>query len=181
MAAAAEDDALTLLQTIERRSKANAFGLPEREETEPTWEAVGFRLGGINLLAAMDEVAELLSPPRLTAVPGAKEWVKGIANIRGTLLPVMDLGGFLGLHPVRIGRRSRVLVVRSGAMATGLLVDEVLGIRHLREDERSAESVHAGGRTDKFMNGTYRQDGKLWGVFGMRDVLESAEFMQVAL
>ena len=180
MVAAADDDALSLLQTIERRSKANAFGLPEREETEPTWEALAFRLGGVNLLAAMDEVTELLSPPRLTAVPGAKDWVKGIANIRGTLLPVMDLGGVLGLHRVRLGRRARILVVRAGAAATGLLVDEVLGIKHLRDDEHSAESIRVGGRTGKFLKGAYRHDGKVWVVFSMNEVLESAEFMQVA-
>ena len=181
MTAAADDDALALLWAIDRRSRENAFGLPERVETEPTWEAVGFRLGGVNFLSSMEEVTELLSPPRLTAVPGAQDWVKGIANVRGNLLPVMDLAGFLGFSAVRMGRRTRVLVVRSGALAAGLLVDEVLGIMHLREEERSAEAVHIGGRAAKFLRGAYRQDGKLWGVFTMQGVLESAEFIEVAL
>ena len=50
------------------------------------------------LLTRMGEVSEILDPPDYTRVPGVKDWVVGIANVRGSLLPLMDLKGFVTFH-----------------------------------------------------------------------------------
>jgi twitching motility protein PilI len=50
-------------------------------------------------------------PSQLTRVPGAKAWVKGLANVRGQLLPVLDLRQFLGSGVTPLTRNTRVIVV----------------------------------------------------------------------
>ncbi len=67
-------------------------------------------------------------------MPGVKPWVKGVANLRGRLLPVMDLGGFLGLELSKARKQRRVLVVEYNDLFVGLLVDEVVGMQHFAQD-----------------------------------------------
>jgi len=171
---------ILLLQSIERRSKAHAFELPQQLEVRNTWDGVGFRLGHMQLVAAVDEVKEILPMPRLTTVPGAKRWVLGVANIRGTLLPVLDLHGFVQGQNGTPSRRSRVLVVRHRGITAGLLVDEVLGLQHFYEEEFGNENVMADLALMGYLRGAYRQEGDSWPVFSMGALVDSPEFMQVA-
>lgn len=171
---------LLLLQEIERRSKAHAFELPQQLDIRDTWDGVGFRLGNLQMVAAVDEVKEILPLPRITAVFGAQRWVKGVANIRGTLLPVLDLRCFVQDVMTLPGRRSRILVVRHKGISAGLLVDEVLGLKHFYEEEFGAGDGEGDLAYARFLRGTYRQDGETWPVFSMAALVDSPEFMQVA-
>jgi twitching motility protein PilI len=171
---------LLLLQEIERRSKVHAVELPQQLDVRTTWDGVGFRLGNTQLVAAVDEVKEILPVPRITAVFGAQRWVKGVANIRGTLLPVMDLQGFMQGSVTLPGRRSRILVVRHKGISAGLLVDEVLGLKHFYEEEFGTDGGDSDPAYARYLRGVYRQDGESWPVFSMAALVDSPEFMQVA-
>src|SRR5690606_29439903 len=116
-----------ILAALERQSHQRGAALPVEEEGQPRWRGIGFRLDGQRFVAALEEVAEVLVCPRLSPVPRTKAWVRGIANLRGSLLPVMDLGGFLGHAPTQLTRHSRILVIHQAGVHSGLLVDEVLG------------------------------------------------------
>ncbi|WP_031798703.1 chemotaxis protein CheW, partial [Pseudomonas aeruginosa] len=96
-----------LLVDIDQRCRRLAAGLPAQQEAVQSWSGIGFRMGGRFFVAPMGEVGEVLHEPRYTQLPGVKTWVKGVANVRGRLLPIMDLCGFLGteLSPLRKQRR----------------------------------------------------------------------------
>ena len=80
-----------VLAGFERRSLAHVVGLPEQLDAPGLWRGVGYRVGQRLLASGFDEVVEILPLPQLTPVPGAQSWMLGVANIRGTLLPVVDL------------------------------------------------------------------------------------------
>ncbi len=172
-------DPFRLLLDIEARCRRNALGIPQQIEVRRTWSGIGFRVGGNHLVSRLGEVREILEYPVLTRVPGAQSWVKGIANVRGNLLPIMDLQGFLSGVPAEIGRRTRVLVIRHGDLTAGLVVDEVMGLRHFFEEEWQEAGPDVPG-LDGYLKGGYRQAGALWGVFSMRALAESQEFLYVA-
>jgi len=178
VAAARALEPLSLLLDIETRSRRNALGIPQQIEVRRSWSGIGFRVGEHRLVAALGDVREILEYPPLTRVPGALPWVKGIANIRGNLLPIMDLKGFLADEESELGRRTRVLVIRQGGLAAGLVVDEVLGLRHFFDEEASDEVPEA-GKLGEFLDGAYRQGGALWAVFSVRALAESQQFLQV--
>ena len=92
-----------ILLDIDQRCRALAAGLPSQQAAVQTWSGIGFRMGERLFVAPMGEVGEVLHEPRHTLLPGVKSWVKGVANVRGRLLPVMDLCGFFGneLSPLR--------------------------------------------------------------------------------
>ncbi len=177
---AVENDPILLLRDIEERSKRYAHGLPQQLEVQATWNGLGLRLGELQLVAPMEEISEVLTHVNLSRVPGAKPWVLGVANVRGTLLPVMDLKQYLGGEPTMMGVRSRVLVVNHQGILSGLLVDGVMGMRHFLEEEYQERFISDDAGLAAHARGSYRQGGERWGVVSLYSVLESPEFLQVA-
>ena len=69
-------------------------------------------MAGELYLVAREETREVLGvPTALTRVPGAKTWIKGLANVRGQLLPIIDLRQFLGSGVTPMTRNTRIIVV----------------------------------------------------------------------
>jgi twitching motility protein PilI len=168
-----------LLREIEYRSQTKALGIPRQIEVRRTWSGIGFRLGNANLVAPMGEVGEILEYPDLTHVPSTMAWVKGIANVRGSLLPIMDLKGFITGDLTQLQRRSRVLVMRRGGLNCGLLVDEVLGLRHFFDEEKLSSAKEVTDELQDFVDGAYRQGEQTWGIFSTRKLADNPHFMEV--
>ncbi len=179
-AAATAFDPITLLADMERRSRSHASNLPQQVETKPTWEGVGFRLGPLRLVAPLAQVTEILTGPRLTRVPGAKPWVRGIANVRGNLLPILDLSALLGGALTSPDRRSRILVAQHQGHMAGFLVGEVLGLKHFYLEEFRRELPKADEMVVRLLEGSYNHDGEQWTVFNFHSLVERPEFQQVA-
>jgi purine-binding chemotaxis protein CheW len=72
----------------------------------------------------IDEVREILEVGRLTALPRTPDFVRGVMNLRGAVVPVIDLLARLGQPPAQIGRRSCVVVVETSAGNDGPDADE---------------------------------------------------------
>ncbi len=173
--------AFEFLQLVEERSFENA-GLSSREQDlSRFWTGVGFRIAGNDYLVNLKEVAEILSIPQHTRVPGAKSWVKGLANVRGTLIPIMDLHGFLGRKAPASLRRQRLLVVNYSGVHCGVIVDEVLGLNHYEDENWVKEVEIADDAMGPFLNGGFYNDDKLWNVFSLFTLAETPAFRQVAL
>jgi twitching motility protein PilI len=170
---------LDLLLALERRGRRVARELPSSEEIRIPWNGVGVRIGTERVLVDMGEVREILVYPELTRVPGTQGWVRGVANVRGALVPVMDLRTYLGL-PVRHNRDIRVLVLPHGGALVGLVVDEVLGLRHFTEDERLSEPAADTGPLSHFLHSAFRRDGDAWPVLNLHALVSSPGFQQVS-
>ncbi|NQV87652.1 MAG: chemotaxis protein CheW, partial [Woeseiaceae bacterium] len=85
-----------LLKEMESRSRTAHAG--QGAGSMPSeWVGVGFRIGEEQFVANRDHVREVLMlPESMTRVPGARRWLLGIANLRGHLLPLVDLKLMLG-------------------------------------------------------------------------------------
>ncbi len=181
MNAKAKKDPIALLQEIEQRCLAHAIGLPQQEEIKSTSLAIGFRIGELKMVTPVDEVTELLTYPSLSRIPGTKTWVRGIANVRGNLLPVMDLQDYLTKQSTELTIKSRVLVVNHDGVFSGLLVDEVLGLRHFQDEERKNKLPEVDNFIKSYLSGSYQQDTEEWGIFSMHALAKSPLFLQVAV
>jgi twitching motility protein PilI len=114
-------------------------------------------------------------------MPGVKPWVKGVANLRGRLLPMMDLCGFFGHELSTVRKQRRVLVVEHQEVFAGLLVDEVCGLQHFEQD--SFEPLPVGerqGAKAEFVRGHFRRE-RDWRVFSLFALARSVSFMNVAI
>lgn len=180
MNAATQSSSFALLQQIETRCKQRALGLPQKVEVRRTWSGVGFRVGNIRLLVPMGEVGEILRYPSITKVPSALSWVKGLANIRGNLLPIMDLSRFIDNEALKLSKSSRVLVIQRGELSSGLLVDEVYGMRHFFTEEHSKNLPDASDKLKVYLKGSFVQNEIEWGVFSVAELAQSSEFLNIA-
>lgn len=173
--------AFQLLLDIDQRCRSLAAGLPLQEPRPYGWSGIGFRMGERFYVAPMGEVDEILHEPRYAVLPGVKPWIRGIANLRGRLLPIMDLHAFFGheLSPSRKPRR--VLVIDYQDVFVGLLVDEVLGMQHFNERSLMPE-LPDDSEPDiaPYSQGRFLRE-QAWRVFSPRALVQSPGFMDVAL
>ncbi|RMG55413.1 MAG: purine-binding chemotaxis protein CheW [Gammaproteobacteria bacterium] len=175
------DTPFALLSRLDRLCRERAAGLPTSEQVREDWTGVEFRLHGIDLLAAMSEVAEIIAVPALTRIPGVKPWVLGMGNMRGMLLPVIDLERFIFGERIAGSGYRRMLVVRMGDALCGLLVQEVHGMRHYWVDEKVAELPEGiDGRLEPYLEHAFEREHRRVPVFSVEKLLESEAFMDVA-
>ncbi|MFJ3367770.1 chemotaxis protein CheW [Pseudomonas sp. NPDC086251] len=171
--------AFELLLQIDQRCRLLAADLPSQPTRQDSWSGIGFRLGEHWYVAPMGEVSEVLHEPRFTQLPGVKPWVKGVANLRGRLLPIMDLYGFFGHELSAVRKQRRVLVVEHEDVFAGLMVDEVFGLQHFAQD--SLEPMETlGGPIAPFIKGRFQRE-QSWQVFSPFALVQSQSFMLVAV
>src|SRR5690606_16308153 len=178
-------DAFEILVDYERRSLAHVAGLPEQLDAPGLWRGVGYRVGQRRLASGFDEVIEILPLPQVTPVPGAQPWMLGVANIRGNLLPTVDLKQFLEGERTVLHEGQRVLVVRQPGGDVAVTIDELFGQRSFLEEQLLAAdelpaSPLAAGRYAHFVDRAYQLADHAWGVFSMSGRARTTEFRQAA-
>ena len=174
-----------ILDDYERRSLDHVVGLPEQLDAPGLWRGVGFRIGGKRLASGFNEVVEILPMPQVTPVPGAQPWLLGVANIRGNLLPIVDLKQFLEGERTVIHEGQRVLIVRQPGGDVAVTIDELFGQRSFTDaqqqpSEALAQSVLAQGRYMHFVDRVYRLAEDSWGIFSLERLARTPEFRQAA-
>jgi len=175
------DRPFELLKELEKRSRTVTAGNAPDAAAGREWVGVAFRMGGETFLIAREETREVLGYPAvITRIPGAKSWVKGLANVRGQLLSMLDLRQFLGSGATAPGRNTRVVMVNHREIPAGLIVDEVLGFRRFAESEFNAEAPPTVIRCDAYLAGAFRRGGEVWPVISLKSLVESQSFLQAA-
>ncbi|WP_347902502.1 chemotaxis protein CheW [Pseudomonas purpurea] len=173
--------AFELLLQIDARCRLLAADLPSQHTRQHGWSGIGFRIGERWYVAPMGEVSEVLHEPRFTQLPGVKPWVRGVANLRGRLLPVMDLCGLFGVELSTVRKQRRVLVVEHNEVFAGLMVDEVLGMQHFDQGSFRPDAADtAQGSMAAFIKGRFERE-QCWQVFSPFALAHSQSFMNVAL
>lgn len=168
------------LAEYEQRSLAHAAGAPEQAEAAGLWRGIGFRIGDRYFVSSIAEVNEILTLPTLTIVPGSRSWLLGVANVRGNLVPVIDLRDFIGGGRSATIETTRVLMVRQPAGSVGLLVDEVLGQRSFSEEQLAATVGEVDEKFGRFVGENVQLGEVLWGLFSVAALARSPEFQQAA-
>ena len=175
-----DTDPFVMLQQLAERSVASARGLPAQVEITPTWSGVGFRLGGLRMVAPMGEVSEILTLPAATHLPNVQPWVRGVANVRGRLLPLIDLEAFFDGSLEGAARTRRVLVLENGDFYSGLIVNAVYGMQHFPIDTFTDTPEPQAQRFSSYLAGSYRLEGETWSVFSPYRLLCDNRFANAA-
>ncbi|MEE4189789.1 MAG: chemotaxis protein CheW [Roseobacter sp.] len=108
--------------------------MTEREATN-SLELLTFKIADQEYSLDIMSVREIRGWTRTTPLPHAPSYMKGVINLRGTVLPVMDLAIRLGLQPRAHTDRNVIIVVKHGEAMSGLLVDAVSDIIALNTED----------------------------------------------
>ncbi|MBX2808303.1 MAG: chemotaxis protein CheW [Cellvibrionaceae bacterium] len=177
-----EQTAFNALINLAHKSLNSAQPLPEQRNAVAQWTGIGFSLFGVDLVAPMGSLAEMIEVPAYTKLPGVQPWVKGIASVRGRLLPVYDLAGYFGGSLLKNKKQQRLLVIDRDQTYAGLWVDQVFGMQYFPVDTKSEVlPPNFPDALKPFIETSYMLNGRRWMVFHPLGLLNDARFIDVAL
>jgi purine-binding chemotaxis protein CheW len=134
-------------------------------------ELIAFCLGEQEFCIAITDVREIRSWAPATPVPGAPDYVRGVINLRGAVLPVIDLGARLGLAAADPTARHAIVVVQARGQTVGLLVDSVSDIITVSAADIQPPPEAAGHGTRLMVRGLLAVDGRLISLVAADDLL----------
>ena len=169
-----------LLAGYEKQSLEHAVTLPEQVGEVDVWSGIGFRLRENHLVAELGTVSEIITVPMVTRVPMARSWLMGVANIRGNLVSVADMRHFFYGERTHLSKRCRVLVIRQEGGMTGLLVDEVFGLRHFESADAGDSLSIEDPALAEYLKREFVREGQRWIAFDALGLVESVEFLNAA-
>ena len=124
-------------------------------------QLVTFRLAGEELALPIKSVQEIIKLPEITRVPNTPSYVDGIGNLRGQILPVVNLRKRLGLEDKERDDATRVVVINSGGVTTGFVVDSVSEVMHIEKNVLEAPPETSSGIEGQYLRGIAKiDDGK---------------------
>ncbi len=172
-----KDSAFAKLLEYEKRSSGFAPGSKNGGGPADEWSGVTFSLSGSRLACNIDRIAEILPCPQSTPVPGAKAWIVGLANVRGELLTLIDMGRYLTGVRSPITASSRVLATSLNRAPIGLLIDEVFGQRHFLDSEAVPAELPEDSPLRSVVSKQHELGTETWHELDLERLFNTAEFL----
>jgi purine-binding chemotaxis protein CheW len=147
----------------------------QTNETARDQEFVAFRVGAQEFCIDIMSVREIRGWTPATSIPHAPSFVRGVINLRGAVLPIVDLAARLGLASTEPTARHVIIVAQIGERIAGILVDAVSDI--LSTDEKSIQSTPdvASSLARSFVRGVLALDGRMISIITVENVLPAVE------
>jgi purine-binding chemotaxis protein CheW len=142
------------------QSQINTESVSSRKQDIDEQQLVCFRLADEEFGVDINTVREIVRVPEITYIPRAPDYVKGIANLRGNVLPVIDGRIRLFLPETQNTERTRVLILDINGNTTGIIVDAVNEVKRIdKKDIELPPVVTQGGVDSSFLSGVVKLDG----------------------
>jgi purine-binding chemotaxis protein CheW len=109
------------------RAIAMAEEPEQNNDVSITVQLITFTLGGENYGIESDYVREVFPLKDFTPLPGVASYILGVVNVRGQILPVVDLKKFFNLPEKGIGELNKIIILQNDQMEFGILTDIVQG------------------------------------------------------
>jgi purine-binding chemotaxis protein CheW len=143
---------------------------------EKDLQVVGFRIGNETFGVRIGSVREIVRVPEITAVPSAPETVEGVINLRGKIIPVMDLRKRFGQSDIQPDKKNRILVVELENKLVGLIVNAASEVLKIAPSEIEAPgNLFAEGESG-FVTGVGKLKGRLIILLDIAKLLHRPEF-----
>jgi purine-binding chemotaxis protein CheW len=147
------------------------------ERNEQRLQMINFTLGGDEYAVEIQKVREVINFRELTPLPKAPSFVKGIINLRGEVIPVIDLREKLGLAHEAYSALTNVIIVEIGRKAVGVVVDDVRHVIRLAPGEVAPSPPFIGGLSGKYVSGVAKIGERLVVVLDMERILSASEMI----
>jgi purine-binding chemotaxis protein CheW len=145
-----------------------------RQEIKLACFRIGSELYALDIMC----IREIIQPQKLTPVPRAPAFIEGIINLRGAVIPIVDLRKRFD-QPVQQGRKNRVVICTLSGKIIGLVVDEVNEVREFTRKELQPAPQFIKGRNADFFIGVCRLRGELMMILDLERILSSDEKIDI--
>lgn len=138
-------------------------------------QLIVFRLDDLLLGLEIDRIQEINRQLEITKVPRTPDYVRGVINLRGEVVTVIDPKSILGLPSSEISRSARNLVIQADGEMIGLLVDQVADILSVNSAEIAPSPANIRGVDGRFFTGVYTTDNEIVVLVDLDEMLSGSE------
>jgi len=124
---------------------------------------------------SITKVHEIITMTKPTKLPQAPEFVEGIINLRGKIIPIIDLKKRFQMGASDFTSETRSVVVEVAGQTVGIIVDEVSEVLRLSEDNIEPAPTIVGGIAADYLTGVGKIDGRLLVLLDMDKILSEGE------
>jgi purine-binding chemotaxis protein CheW len=149
---------------------------PARGMPAPPREFLTFTLAGEEYGIDILKVQEIRGYDAVTRIPNAPDFVRGVINLRGTIVPVVDLRTKFRLPDARYDEFTAMIVVNAARRVVGVVVDGVCDVAPLARDEIHIAPEFGGAIDGRFLTGIGTRDGRMLILLDIEGLLGSTEF-----
>lgn len=129
-----------------------------REAAE--FSAIGFQVGQEEYGLRLTAVQEIVTTPRITRVPRAPEYIKGVINLHGNVVPVIDIARRFDTGQTNVAADSRVVIVENDEEAVGILAESVSKVARFRSGDMQPPPPLVAGIAAEFLEGVVRMPNR---------------------
>lgn len=130
-------------------------------ETEESVQSILFRMGDEYYGLSISLVREIIKPLPITRFPKSPEYVEGVIDLRGRILPIVNLRKMFGLNSVEITDETRFVDLQLDGLDLGIVVDAVSEVMHIPASRIEPAPAIVAGVEGKYLQGIARLNEKL--------------------
>jgi len=143
-------------------------------------QVVSFRLGDEEYGVDIMKVQEIILPGQVTKMPGVPEFIRGLINLRGRVIPVVDLKRRLGLGQTESTEETRIIVASMGGKTVGLVVDAVNEVLRINPEQVEPPPKSVAGISQEYLVGIAKLGDRIVILLDVEQVLSAEEKKQVS-
>jgi len=138
-------------------------------------QIASFHVGSQEYALDIMQIKEIINPVHITPVPKAPAFIEGIIELRGAVLPVVDLRKRFAIDVTPSSRESKYIIVTLEGHIVGLVVDRVREVMRIDESEVLEAPAMATGADAKFIAGVFRRDQRIILTLDITQILSTSE------
>ncbi|GGH59608.1 chemotaxis protein CheW [Paenibacillus silvae] len=147
---------------------------------EEELKVIVFRLGTEEYGIEVDKVETIERMMPITRVPKTLSFVKGVINLRGVVIPVIDLRGRFALPETEYTDQTRIVIVGVDDMQVGFIVDSANDVIDIKSSSIDTPPEVVGGVKARYLRGVAKlEDGRLLIMLNLNEVLNKSEIVQL--
>ncbi len=142
-------------------------------------QVVGFRIGRETFGLPISMVREIVRVPEITSVPNAPDYIEGVINLRGRIIPVVDLRKRFGKKSFEPDKKNRIVVVELESRAIGLIVNSASEVLRIPPSEiEEPHNVFKEGELN-YITGVGKLNGRLVILLDLSKILQRGELSRL--
>ncbi len=142
-------------------------------------QVVGFRIGSETFGVRISNVREIVRVPEITSVPNAPDYLEGVINLRGKIIPVMDLRKRFGQAEVQPDKKNRILVVDLDGKLVGLIVNAASEVLKIPPSEIETPGSMLQEGEAGFVTGVGKLNGRLIILIDLNKLFQKGEWKRL--
>ncbi len=171
---------IELFRRLEQGSLGNQLAQEDIVLGE-TWRGFVFTLADLNIVVPFVGEYEIVPYQEISPLPLAKNWVKGMTNIRGEIYTVVDFSEFMGKSPIRRTKNCNLLLLPYTNLKSALLIEGSVRLQSFSTELTALDIDEAHSGMTPFLRAVLEDNNQSWYVIDIEKLTKSVQFTEIGL